>query len=50
MKRGMTVAEAGKLGGLRGGLSTSPAKREAARRNIAKARKIKLARLKNSVD
>ncbi len=46
LKRGPTAAEIGRLGGLKGGKSTSPKKRAAARINMAKARKIKLALLK----
>lgn len=45
MSRKMTVVEAGRRGGLKGGRSTSPAKRDAARKNIAKAREKKLAEL-----
>jgi hypothetical protein len=48
VKKSITTAEAGRLGGLKGGRSTSPKKLAAVRRNLAKARKIKLARLKDS--
>jgi hypothetical protein len=38
------------MGGRKGGKSTSPKKRAAARINMAKARKIKLALLKKALD
>lgn len=49
MKNAHAVA-LGKLGGKSGGRSTSPAKVAAVRRNLVKARKIKLAGLKKSLD
>ena len=46
MSKAMSVAEAGRLGGLRGGTSTSAAKVRAARKNIAKATKARMAKRK----
>jgi hypothetical protein len=43
----MDTKDAGRLGGLKGGLSRSPAKRRAARVNAAKARAAWHARLKS---
>jgi len=41
LKKGPTAAEIGRLGGLKGGQSKSPAKQAASRRNAEKARAAK---------
>ena len=46
MSKAISVAEAGRLGGLRGGTSTSAAKVRAARKNIAKATRARMAKRK----